>query len=141
MARWKVLVAGSSGVVGWAALRAFAADPAWDLVGLARRPRSMAGVETIALDLADREQCRRVLARMGDVTHVVYAALFEKPGLVPGWFERDQMERYLDMLRNLLDPLTEVTSAVEHISVLQGTKAYGAHVARRGQAAVATRSV
>ena len=64
----------------------------------------------------------------GDVTHVVYAALFEKPGLLPGWFERDQMETNQLMLRNLLDPLLGVAAGLEHVTLLQGTKAYGAHV-------------
>ena len=58
---------------------------------------------------------------------MVYAALFEKPGLVPGWFERDQMERNLAMFTNLLDPLV-AAGGLQHVSVLQGTKAYGAHV-------------
>ncbi len=63
------------------------------------------------------------------MTHLVYAALFEKPGLVAGWRERDQMETNLQMFRNILDPLTDHASGLEHVTLLQGTKAYGAHVA------------
>jgi nucleoside-diphosphate-sugar epimerase len=62
------------------------------------------------------------------VTHVVYAALFEKPGLVAGWREQDQMQTNLAMMRNLMDPLLARASSLRHVSVLQGTKAYGAHV-------------
>src|SRR6185437_12582093 len=62
--------------------------------------------------------------------HVAYAALFEKPGLVPGWFEQDQMQTNLSMMRNLMDPLLERASNLRHVSFLQGTKAYGAHVHR-----------
>lgn len=40
-----------------------------------------------------------------DVIHVVYAALYEKPGLIEGWLERDQIETTLAMRRNLFDPL------------------------------------
>ncbi len=38
------------------------------------------------------------------------------------------MDTNLAMLRNLLDPLTEVASGLQHVSLLQGTKAYGVHL-------------
>lgn len=120
----KVLVAGASGVVGEAALRHFTALPEWEAVGLARRPPP--GFDCIAVDLADAAATRDALASVSGVTHVVYAALYEKPGLLAGWYEQDQMDRNLVMLRNLFDVLP--TSSLQHVSVLQGTKAYGAHV-------------
>jgi nucleoside-diphosphate-sugar epimerase len=58
----------------------------------------------------------------------VYAALHEKPGLVEGWHDEDQMETNLQMLRNVLDPVV-AQRRIEHVSLLQGTKAYGVHVA------------
>jgi nucleoside-diphosphate-sugar epimerase len=99
------------------------------VVGLARRPP--AGLDTVelrSLDLADAVACRDAVDDLADVTHLVYAALYEKPGLVTGWLERDQMERNLTMFRNLLDPLVDAATDLEHVSLLQGTKAYGAHV-------------
>jgi nucleoside-diphosphate-sugar epimerase len=122
------LVAGSSGVVGFAALRQFASMPGWRAIGLARRPRPVPGAEVVAVDLADAEATSAAVADMHDVTHLVYAALYEKPGLVRGWYERDQMERNLAMLEHLVDPLLEVAPGLRHITLLQGTKAYGAHV-------------
>lgn len=129
MAKGKVLVAGASGVVGFAAAKEFARQ-GWDVVALARRPpqRLADRATLVALDLTDAEACRAATAGLADVTHVVYAALFEKPGLVPGWFEHDQMERNQLMLANLLDPLTESARGLAHVTLLQGTKAYGAHV-------------
>jgi nucleoside-diphosphate-sugar epimerase len=38
------------------------------------------------------------------------------------------METNLAMMRNLMDPLMERASGLRHVSVLQGTKAYGVHV-------------
>ena len=66
---------------------------------------------------------------MRDVTHVVYAALFEKPGLIRGWREHDQMETNRVMLANLFEPLQAAARGLQHVTLLQGTKAYGAHVA------------
>ena len=123
----RVLVAGVSGVVGFAAARHFAAR-GWDVVGLSRRrPARLDHVPHLAVDLADRAQTARAIAELSDVTHVVYAALFEKPGLIRGWREPDQMARNLTMLSNLYEPLVEVAD-LRHLSLLQGTKAYGAHV-------------
>jgi nucleoside-diphosphate-sugar epimerase len=125
-----VLIAGASGVIGASAAARFAASPDWRAIGVSRRaPDPLpAGYEHIALDLTDAAACRAAAGRFGEVTHVAYAALFEKPGLIPGWYEQDQMQTNLAMIRNLMDPLLERASGLRHVSVLQGTKAYGAHV-------------
>jgi nucleoside-diphosphate-sugar epimerase len=125
----KVIVAGASGVVGFAAVEHFASLAGWQVVGISRRsPRSIAGSRYVALDLSDAEACRAFASTNRDVTHVVYAALYEKPGLVPGWYEQDQMDRNDRMLRNLLQPLSDVAERLQHVSLLQGTKAYGVHL-------------
>ncbi len=132
MASNTILIIGASGVIGAAAVEGFAADPSWRTLGVSRRAPDPvpAGYQHIALDLTDPAACRAAAKQLGDVTHVVYAALFEKPGLVPGWYETDQMQTNLAMMRNLMDPLLESASGLRHVSFLQGTKAYGAHVHR-----------
>lgn len=122
-----VLVCGASGVVGFAAARQFEAA-GWDVIGLSRRvPPRFGDTPHIAADLADLGSVRAAGPQLAQVTHVVFAALFEKPGLVRGWFEQDQMDRNLAMITNLVTVLDEVAD-VQHVSLLQGTKAYGAHV-------------
>jgi len=126
-----VLIVGASGVIGAAAVEHFAALPDWRVIGLSRRePEVAAGVDYrhLAVDLTDAAACAAAAKGLGDVTHVVYAALFEKPGLMPGWFEADQMQTNLAMMDNLLTPLLKRATGLAHVSVLQGTKAYGAHV-------------
>ena len=125
----RVVVAGASGVVGNAALESFA-SAGWDAVAVSRRVPELPDGQVfrhLPLDLRDRPACERAVQDSADVTHLVYAALFEKPGLVAGWRERDQMQTNLAMLRNLLDPLVRA-GALQHVSLLQGTKAYGAHL-------------
>jgi len=125
----KVLVAGATGVVGQAALEHFASLDGWDVVGVSRRDPRVDGAAHLPLDLLDARACEAAVdEHLRDVTHVVYAALYEKPGLVQGWFEQDQMDTNLAMLRHLLDPLAARAPKLEHVSLLQGTKAYGAHV-------------
>lgn len=127
--RKKVLIAGDLGVVGFAAAKHFSGLPEWDVVGISRRtPQRSHGGEHLSVDLQNKEQCAEVFSQMQDVTHVVYAALYEKPGLIPGWSERDQMDTNLKMLQNLVEPLEKAATGLEHFILLQGTKAYGVHV-------------
>jgi nucleoside-diphosphate-sugar epimerase len=124
-----VLVAGASGVVGAAALQRFL-DNDWNAIAVSRREPdidSERDFQHIPLDLRDKDASREALGGLDDVTHVVYAALFEKPGLIPGWQEEDQMQTNLEMMQNCLEPLAEAGN-LKHVTALQGTKAYGIHL-------------
>jgi nucleoside-diphosphate-sugar epimerase len=123
-----VLVAGATGLVGYAALKHFSASPDTRVIALSRRrPADFAG-RHLALDLTDVAACETAAGTLGDVTHVVYAALFELPGLVEGWRDDRQIETNDRMLRNLLEPLRRAAPGLRHVTLLQGTKAYGVHV-------------
>jgi nucleoside-diphosphate-sugar epimerase len=124
-----VVVAGAAGVVGQAAVAAFAAA-GWQVVAVSRRAPDLpddARWRHCPLDLLDAEACRRAADEMGAVTHVVYAALHELPGLIEGWRSEQQMAANLAMLQNLLAPLA-ARGTLAHVSLLQGTKAYGVHI-------------
>lgn len=126
----KVLIAGASGVVGAAAVEAFLGQ-GWEVVALSRRKPEVAttqAFEHLSVDLRDAAASKAALSALSDVTHVVYAALYEKPGLIAGWSEADQMETNLAMLRNCLEPLLATARGLAHVSLLQGTKAYGIHL-------------
>ena len=124
-----VLVVGASGIVGRAVLALQNAAPGARAIAVSRRAPDLDGPHRhIALDLADAGACAAAMESAADVTHVVYAALFEKPGLIQGWHERDQMETNLAMLRNVMAPLEAVAKGLRHVTLLQGTKAYGVHL-------------
>jgi nucleoside-diphosphate-sugar epimerase len=125
-----VLIAGASGVIGEAALAHFAALPGWQAIAVSRRvPEPVAGgrFRHLSLDLTDPQACRAAAEALREVTHIVYAAVSEQPGLVAGWRDREQMQLNLRMLQNLVDPVAEV-APLQHVTLLQGGKAYGAHV-------------
>lgn len=124
------LVAGASGLVGAATVDRLL-DEGWDVIALSRRTpetSSERAYEHIAVDLRDPAACAAALGALSGVTHVVYAALYEKPGLVTGWLDEDYLQINTAMLRNLVEALGASSDSIEHISILQGTKAYGFHL-------------
>ncbi len=125
-----VLIAGASGLVGTAAVERFLTD-GWDVIAVSRRAPEVDSRQPyrhLPVDLRDAEATGAAVAGLREVTHVVYAAVFEKPGLVAGWSEHDQMETNARMLAQLMDPLGAAAKGLRHASLLQGTKAYGAHL-------------
>jgi nucleoside-diphosphate-sugar epimerase len=127
----KVLVAGASGLIGVAAIESFL-DAGWDVVGVSRRkPELPSGrdFEFVSLDLRDENATRKALFPLANAMHVAYAAIYENPhDLVGGWSNADQIEINNAMLRNVIEPLTSRKSVLRHVSILQGTKAYGVHL-------------
>jgi nucleoside-diphosphate-sugar epimerase len=125
----KVLIAGATGLVGYAAMKHFGSRPDCEVVALSRRrPDETFGARWQALDLADTAACRALAPEFAGVTHLVYAALYERPGLVAGWREEEQIRTNEAMLRNLFAPLQTAAPGLRHVALLQGTKAYGVHV-------------
>jgi len=126
----KVLVLGASGVVGSASVERFA-DQGWEVVAGSRRTSQFVDPSTytfVPIDLTSAEETRAAIAQNPDITHVVYSALYEMPGLISGWQNEQQIATNRTMLSNLLDAIDAAGIQLEHISILQGTKAYGVHV-------------
>ena len=125
-----VLIAGASGLVGAAAVESFV-EAGYEVIAVSRRKPEVDNNQPfrhLPLDLQDEAACRASASEFAGVTHVVYAAVYEKPGLIPGWSERDQMETNMAMLKNLMEPLAANARGLQHVSLLQGTKAYGIHL-------------
>ena len=129
MAGKKVVVAGATGLVGNAALRHFGRSGGCEVVALSRRmPRDLYGARYMQVDLTDPAQCARASAELQGATHLVYAALHEGPNLVDGWRDPNQIRTNDAMLRNLMAVLEPAAPSLQHVVLLQGTKAYGVHV-------------
>ncbi|MFK7914477.1 MAG: NAD-dependent epimerase/dehydratase family protein [Pseudomonadales bacterium] len=124
-----IAVVGASGVVGRALLEQLNASGLTATGFSRRRPADLPDARFEPLDLLDATACQTAAkGALANTTHLVYAALFEKPGLIAGWRQQDQMQTNLQMLRNLLEPL-QINNKLTHVTLLQGTKAYGAHIA------------
>lgn len=126
----QVLIAGASGLVGRGAIRAFARDRDCEVIAVSRRaPEGVGAIRHLAVDLFDAAACEAAFAPLTGVTHLVFTALYEKEnGLLASWLDPEQIEGNAAMLRNLFEPLSRVARGLKHVTLLQGTKAYGAHV-------------
>lgn len=130
MSARKIVIVGASGLVGFEAARHFESRPGWEVVAISRRkPEGLKHAQHISVDLSDTARCAEVFGAMHDVTHVAYAAVHEIQGnLVEGWQAKEQMETNLSMIQNFFEPLSKAARRLEHVSALQGTKAYGVHI-------------
>jgi nucleoside-diphosphate-sugar epimerase len=98
----KVLIAGATGLVGHAAMKHFATEKGCEVIAVSRRrPDDTHGARWLPLDLTDAAACAKLTPEFTDVTHLVYAALHERPGLVAGWQEEEQIRINDSMLKNL----------------------------------------
>ena len=126
----KVLVAGASGLIGVAAIEAFL-SAGWEVVGISRRrPELPSGrdFDFVSVDLRDERAARQALSSLA-VTHVAYTAIHENASdLVSGWSNAEQIAVNNAMLRNVIEPLVSGKPSLKHVSILQGTKAYGVHL-------------
>lgn len=127
-----VLVVGASGLIGVAAMEAFLSQ-GWKVVALSRRRPVILGApdfEFLSLDLRDAAAMRQALGSRDDITHVAYAAIHENAqDLVAGWSDDAQIAVNDAMLRNVIEPLVASgKTGLRHVSILQGTKAYGVHL-------------
>ncbi len=124
-----VLIAGASGLVGSAAVDSFL-DAGWEVIAVSRRRPEVCSAKPfrhLPVDLQNADECMSAFGALSEVSHLVYAAVYEKPGLIQGWQDPDQMAINLKMIQNVVEPLTR-RSPLTHVSLLQGTKAYGVHL-------------
>ncbi|MCR6490495.1 SDR family oxidoreductase [Amycolatopsis sp. OK19-0408] len=113
MERKTALVAGANGIIGKNLVEHLRADGNWDVIGVSRK-------SGLAVDLLDAADTRAKVGALTGVTHLFYAAYQDRPT----WAEL--VPPNLAMLTNLVGALDP--AALEHVSLMQGYKVYGAHL-------------
>jgi nucleoside-diphosphate-sugar epimerase len=117
------LVVGANGVIGTNLINYLEELGTWDIIGLSRRGgTSTKKIRYIAVDLLDPASCIAQLSSLSDVTHIFYAAYQDRAS----WAEL--VEPNLAMLVNVLTAIEPVAVNLEHVSLMQGYKVYGAHL-------------
>ncbi|MHA0852557.1 SDR family oxidoreductase [Serratia nematodiphila] len=118
----QALVIGANGVIGRRLIEELTGQ-GWQVVGVSRRGgQSASGVRHLQVDLLDAAATRDALRPLSAISHVFYAAYQDAPdwaGLVAP---------NLQMLQHVVEGLEPIAPALEHISLMQGYKVYGAHL-------------
>ena len=124
MAKRRVaVVVGARGVIGGNLIDHLEATGEWEIIGLSRRGGPGTDrVRHIAVDLLDERDAADKLGELRDVTHIFYAAYQDRPS----WAEL--VAPNVAMLVNTVNALEPVAAGLEHISLMQGYKVYGAHL-------------
>ena len=123
-----MLVTGATGLVGRAVMEHFAKSGRKTTAVSRRAPFDTYGANFVSVDLADEAACRDAFSGLTDVTQIAFAALHEEPDLMAGWAKADHIDRNAIMLRNTLEAIVPHAPALRNVTILQGPKAYAAHV-------------
>jgi nucleoside-diphosphate-sugar epimerase len=117
------LVVGARGVIGGHLVDHLQARGDWDVIGLSRRGGTDRDrVRHVAVDLLDPSDTRAKLGGLTEVTHIFYAAYQDRPS----WAEL--VAPNVAMLVNTVEAVEPIAPGLQHISLMQGYKVYGAHL-------------
>jgi nucleoside-diphosphate-sugar epimerase len=117
------LIAGAQGVIGRNLIDHLQTLENWEIIGLSRRGGPSSGkVRQLAADLLDPASLQKLSAGFRHVTHIFYAAYQDRPS----WAEL--VAPNLAMLANVTEAVEAVAANLQHISLMQGYKVYGAHL-------------
>ena len=116
MATRTALVVGATGIVGLNLTEHLAAQPGWEVFGLARNPSASVGVQAVAADLLKPDTLSGALKGI-EPTHVFIATWLRQPT------EAENIKINATMVRNLLRALSNIGS-VQHVALVTGLKHY-----------------
>jgi len=117
------LVVGANGVIGTNLINYLVSLGDWNIIGLSRRGGiSSTNMTYIPVNLLNKEDTAKQLGSLSAVTHIFYAAYQDKPT----WAEL--VEPNLAMLVNVVEAIEPIALNLQHISLMQGYKVYGAHL-------------
>jgi nucleoside-diphosphate-sugar epimerase len=117
-----VVAAGAVGVIGRGVLAHYETKGV-DLVAVSRRaPDFPTRARHLAVDLLDGESCEALPAQVPEATHFAFAAYQEKP--TPA----ELVEVNLRMSKNMVEFMEKHAPNLQHVTLMQGGKAYGVHI-------------
>src|SRR5262245_23989285 len=123
MASKTALVIGATGMSGRALIGHLERDPDWDVIGVSRRkPYFETGARFLSIDLMDAASCREGFRDAAAATHVFYTAYADHPDIA------QTRAPNVRMFANAIPAIEAAAESLRPISLVQGTKYYGAHL-------------
>lgn len=129
MAQYVAVIAGATGAAAKQLVEVLLADPAWEVVGLCRRPPALKRerLTFIACDLTDAASTRSALQRCPQATHLFYTARAQFSDATVGV---EDVAGNRAMLQHLIDAAEAACAGLQHVHLVEGTKWYGMHLGR-----------
>jgi nucleoside-diphosphate-sugar epimerase len=119
----KALVAGALGVTGRALVNHLVRLDEWEVIGVSRRsPEFQTTARYISVDLLNRSEVETRLSKIGDITHVFFAAL------QPATDFFAEVAPNMALLANTIETVERVSKRFCKVVLLEGAKFYGAHL-------------
>ncbi len=127
MAQYVAVIAGATGAAAKQLVEVLLADPAWEIVGLCRRPPALKRerLTYVQCDLTDAASTRLALARCPLATHVFYTARAQFSDASVGV---EDVAGNRAMLAHLIDGAEAACPGLQHVHLVEGTKWYGMHI-------------
>jgi nucleoside-diphosphate-sugar epimerase len=123
MERNTALIVGGNGIIGRNMLSYLESTGRWDLIVSSHSPLGYESSATfVALDLTKPDAVEAAADQLKHVTHVFFAAYVERKTL------EEQTSKNLELMENLVRGIEIVAPGFEHLTFIQGGKAYGAHL-------------
>ena len=118
-----ILVAGAQGLLGRTLIAECEGRAEIDVIGLGRRkPELESRARFVSVDLTNRPDCEQKLGDLRNVTHIAFVAW------APRATRGEEVAPNLAMLRNLMEVVGPAAPDLQHVTLLQGGKAYGSHL-------------
>jgi nucleoside-diphosphate-sugar epimerase len=120
----QAVIVGAQGVIGRYIADHLLRLGDWEVVGLSRRAsgETQSRLRHISVDLLDRTDAEAKLSALKSATHIFYCAFQARPT----WAEHNAPN--LAMLVNAVEPIARVSTVLEHVNLIEGTKYYGSHI-------------
>jgi nucleoside-diphosphate-sugar epimerase len=125
MQQHTALITGANGIIGRNLATYLQGTGNWNIILSSHSPLSYTGqFEFIQLDLTKAGAVEEHKEQLQGVTHIFFGAYIEKQTLAEQTLVNTQL------LENLVVGIEEVATGLQHVTFIQGGKAYGAHLGK-----------
>jgi nucleoside-diphosphate-sugar epimerase len=125
MEKKTALITGGNGIIGRNMVHYLESTGNWNILVTSQSPLGYQGkFEYLQMDLTQAAAVETNQDKLNQATHIFFGAYVEKQTLAEHTTVNTQL------LQNLVSDMEKISSVLEHITLIQGGKAYGAHLGK-----------
>tara|TARA_Y100001970_G_scaffold267935_1_gene358600 strand:+ start:62643 stop:63698 length:1056 start_codon:yes stop_codon:yes gene_type:complete len=122
MAKKNAVVVGGLGIIGRHIISALENDGGWNITTLSRRkPDFRTKARAIQVDLLNKKEAEKKLAKLSNTTHIFYSAL-------AGGIAAENVEGNVNLVKHSVGSIAPIAPKLERVVLSQGGKFYGCHL-------------